>query len=214
MNAATRTSVGAMGTIFGVSAFFHGFFEVQQGNRPTGGLFIEAIGEAQRMWPHGNEPALTLIPNFLVTGIAAMLLGAAVVIWSLGFLQRRHGAAVLMGLLVASLLTGGGMAQILFFPWFWLVGFRIQGALPWWRRVLSPRGRQRLGRLWAPSLALAAGMMALALEIAVTGYLPGVRDDDGVLSVMMICLVGVLVLLPLVAAAGFARDIDQRTAGD
>lgn len=208
MNAATRISVATIGTIFGVSSFFHGFFEVQQGNRPTGGLYIEAIGEVQRMWPHGNEPAFTLIPNFLVTGIVAMLFGLAIVVWSLGFVHKRHGAAFLMGLFVASLLTGGGVAQIIFFPWLWLVAARIRGPLSWWRKVLTPKVRRSLGRWWPLSLVLTAGMLALALEIAITGFVPGVRDTDTALSVMMICLVGVLILLPVVAVAGFARDLD------
>ena len=58
----------------------HGFFEILQGNVSTPSLFISAIGESQKMWPHGNEPAFTLIPNFLVTGIAEMLVGLAIVV--------------------------------------------------------------------------------------------------------------------------------------
>ena len=53
-----------LGTIFGISGMSHGLFEILQGNVPTGGLFISAIGEAHKMWPHGNELAFTLIPNF------------------------------------------------------------------------------------------------------------------------------------------------------
>jgi hypothetical protein len=56
----------------------HGLFEILQGNNSTNGLFIAAIGDSQKMWTHGNEPAFTLIPNFLLTGIAAMLVGLAV----------------------------------------------------------------------------------------------------------------------------------------
>jgi hypothetical protein len=43
------------------------------------------------MWPHGNEPAFTLIPNFLVTGIAAMIVGLIVIVWSLFFVQKQRG---------------------------------------------------------------------------------------------------------------------------
>ena len=75
MNNATRTNVAVLGTIFGISGMSHGFFETLQGNVPTDGLFIFAIGAAQKMWPHGDEPAFTLIPNFLLTGIAAMIVG-------------------------------------------------------------------------------------------------------------------------------------------
>ncbi len=68
MNKATRINVATLGTIFGISGINHGFFETLQGNVPTPGLFIFAIGEAQKMWLHGDEPAFTIIPNFLLTG--------------------------------------------------------------------------------------------------------------------------------------------------
>lgn len=80
MNRATRITVATLGIVFAVSGLSHGFFEVLQGNTPTEGMFISAIGEAHRMWPHGNEYAFTLIPNFLVTGIVAMLIGLLIII--------------------------------------------------------------------------------------------------------------------------------------
>ena len=48
----------------------HGFF--CRCNTPTGGLVIDAIGEAYRMWLHGNEPALPY-PQFSAIGVAAMV---------------------------------------------------------------------------------------------------------------------------------------------
>jgi len=67
LNKATRANVAVLGVVFGLSGMSHGFFEALQGNKPTGGMFIAAIGEAHRMWPHGSEPAFTLIPNFCET---------------------------------------------------------------------------------------------------------------------------------------------------
>ena len=72
----------------------HGFFEVLQGNTPTEGMLIQAIGEAHQMWRYGGEEAFTIVPNFLVTGILAMLVGLAVIVWSLGFVH-------LIGLFIA-----------------------------------------------------------------------------------------------------------------
>lgn len=88
VNRAIQTIVATLGVIFGIGGMGHGFFEVLQGNTVTNGYVIEAIGEANRMWPHGNEPAFTIIPNFLITGIAAMLVGVAVIIWSAGFMHK------------------------------------------------------------------------------------------------------------------------------
>jgi hypothetical protein len=47
----TRVTVTTIGVIFGLAGFNHGFFEFLQGNTPTDGLIIQALGEAQRFWP-------------------------------------------------------------------------------------------------------------------------------------------------------------------
>jgi len=211
MNRATRTIVATLGTIFGVSGMSHGFFEVLQGNVPTGGFFISAIGEAQRMWPHGNEYALTLIPNFLITGIAAMLVGLAIIVWSLGFVHKKNGSTILLLLFVLLLLVGGGVAQLLFFPWIWLVSTRINKPLAWWRRILPIKIQAPLGRLWLWSLIISSALLIFVLEIAVTGFVPAVDDPETVLSIMLICLALEAVFLPLTFIAGFARDIAKST---
>lgn len=158
---------------------WHGFFEVLQGNVATDGLFIEAIGEAQRMWSHGNEPAFTLIPNFLVTGIAAMIVGLIVIVWSLFFVQKQRGPTVFLLLFILLLLVGGGVAQILFFPFIWLVSTRINKPLTWWKKVLPPKIRRPLGKLWPWSLVVASTALVFALEIAITGFARCERSGDG-----------------------------------
>ena len=125
MNEATRTNVATLGTILGISGICHGFFEGLQGPIPTSGFIISAIGDAQKMWPHGNEPAFTLIPNFLISGIAAMVVGFAIIVWSLGFVHKKFGPTIFLLLFILLLLVGGGIAQIIFFPFIWLVSTRI-----------------------------------------------------------------------------------------
>ena len=66
----TMTSI--LGVICGLSGFEHGFFEMLQGNIVPKSQMINAIGEANRFWQYGTEPAFTIIPNFFVTGILAM----------------------------------------------------------------------------------------------------------------------------------------------
>jgi hypothetical protein len=207
MNRATRINVAALGVIFAISGMTHGFFEILQGSVPTDGLFIFAIGEAQKMWPHGDEAAFTLIPNFLLTGLAAMTVGLALIVWSLAFVQRKNGPAVLLLLFILLLLVGGGVAQVLFFPFLWLVSTRIRQPLAWWRRVLPPRVQEQLAGLWPASLVLSTGLLAFALVIATTGFVPGVRDPDTALAVMLVCLGLEVIAFPLTFVSGFAHDI-------
>lgn len=214
MNKATRITVATLGTIFGISGMNHGFFETLQGNIPTQGMFIPAIGEAQRMWPHGSEYAFTLIPNFLMTGLAAMLIGLAIVIWSIGFVHKKNGPAVLLILFVLLLLAGGGVAQVLFFPWVCLVATQINAPLTWWRKHLSPRVQSPLSKMWIWCLLIISALLVFALVVAVTGYLPGVNDPDAVLMTMGLCLLIVLAGMPLTFISGFAYDIVANPAGE
>src|SRR5512139_2192680 len=154
MNKATRINVATLGTIFGISGMSHGFFEALQGNVPTGGLFIYAIGEAQKMWPHGNEPALTFLPTFLLAGITSMIVGLSLIVWSLCFVHKKNGPTVFLILFIVLLLVGGGVAQVLFFPFIWLVSTRIRQPLAWWRRVLSVKVQESLARLWPWTLVI------------------------------------------------------------
>ena len=68
-----------IGTICGLSGLEHGCFEILQGNivpvihSVSGRPMIYAIGDANRFWAYGFEYAYTIIPNYLITGILAML---------------------------------------------------------------------------------------------------------------------------------------------
>jgi hypothetical protein len=216
MNKATRTFTMVFGIIFGVSGISHGLFEALQGNVPTEGVFISAVGEAHRMWPHGAEPALTLIPNFLAAGIVSIVVGVALIAWSIAGVHKPKGSTVFLILFLVLLFTGGGVAQVLFFPIFWLVSTRIIGSLSWWEKAIPRAARGALSRVWSVALALAAGLMSATLFIAFTGYVPLIDDPETVLSVMLFCLFAVMVLLPLIIVSGFAKDLADRkdaTAG-
>lgn len=109
---ATRVIATTLGVFFGLfSGVNHGFWEILQGNTPTNGPFIHAIGEAQRFWPLGTEDAFTLPPTFTLTGIASIIVGVAIIIWSIWFLPRRHGRTVFLGLFILSFLVGAASGR-------------------------------------------------------------------------------------------------------
>ncbi len=138
MNRATRINVVVIGIIFAIGGMSHGFFETLQGNTPTNGLIINAIG-AGNSWTRlteGGEPAFTIIPNFLLTGILAMLVGVAIMIWSVGFVHKPHGPLVFLLLFVLLFLVGGGIGQVAFFIPAWLVATRIHKPLRWWQNLM------------------------------------------------------------------------------
>lgn len=112
-----RVAATVLGVYAGLVGAAHGYYEIRQGNAGTGGLAIEAIGgscDAESTW-HACLPAITLIPNFLLTGVLVVMLAAIIIVWATAFVHRhRHGGRILIGLAVALLLVGGG-----FFPPFY-----------------------------------------------------------------------------------------------
>ena len=164
------------------------------------------------MWPHGNEPAFTLIPNFLMTGIAAMIVGLAIIFWSIAFVHKKNGSIVFILLFVLLIMVGGDVAQILFFPFIWLVSTRINQPLAWWQKNLQIKIQGLLAKLWPWSLVISSGLLVFVLEIATTGFVPAVNDTEIVLSIMLSCLGMEVMTLPWTFVAGFAHDISLRSA--
>lgn len=209
INRATLVIVATLGVIFAIGGFGHGFFEALQGYTPTGGLVIDAIGETHRMWAHGNEPAFTVIPNFLVTGIAAMAVSLAVIVWCAGFLHKKSGPLVFLSLFILLFLVGGGIGQVLFFTILWAFATRIRKPLAWWRKVFPAGLRGVLAKAWLPCLTISSLLILYALQIAIFGWVPGISSPDTISLVMVSALGAGLVFLILAFISGFAYDIEQ-----
>jgi hypothetical protein len=205
-----RAVAAALGVCVGVSGLDHGFFEALQGNTATPGLLVKAIGPDQRMWIHGTEDAFTLVPNFLATGILSMIVGLLVIVWSIGFVHRPTGSRILLLLGMLMFLVGGGIGMLLFLLFGWATARGIHRPAAWWRSVLptgTPKPRSRIRRAL---VALSLALYAFALQIAVTGYVPGVSDSELALYLCWSALLATLAVLALARAA--TEDGDRAVA--
>ena len=209
---ATRIIVSTIGVILGLAGLDHGFFEILQGNIPTNGLIIQAIGEANRMWLHGTEEAFTILPNFLLTGILAVIVSLAIIVWSVGFIHTKHGATVFGLLFVLLFLVGGGIAaQIMIAPVTWLVATRIHKPLTWWRKVLPKGLLPVLTKLWLFALTIGTFSFLIGLFIAITGYVPGENDPERILGICWsFIFLGGSGMFLLTFVSGFAHDIYKK----
>jgi hypothetical protein len=205
---ATRIIATTVGVLIGLfSGVNHGIFEILQGNTPTDGLVIQAIGEAQRFWPLGTEEAFTIIPNFMVTGIVSIIVGLAIVIWSVLFLSRRHGRTVFLGLFIISFLVGGGIGQVAFFIPAWAFATRMDKPLDWWRKVLPRSTWMFLSRFWVVALILATIALLFGLEMAVFGYFPGLTDPGSIQDIAMLFVLSAAILYIVSFVAGFGHEL-------
>lgn len=205
---ATQITATTIGVFFGLfSSINHGIFEVLQGNQPTGSLVFNAIGEAQRFWPEGTEPAFSIIPNLRVTGILAILAGIAIIIWSIWFLPSKHGRTVYLGLFLFSFLVGGGIGQAFFFLPAWVFSTRMGKPLHWWKKTLPRQTWPFLTRFYGVALTLATLSMLIALEMAIFGYFPGMTDLEKLTDTNMIFVFGAVVLYVMAFIAGFGKEL-------
>ncbi|MFN2120981.1 MAG: hypothetical protein ACK2T0_11350 [Anaerolineales bacterium] len=204
---ATRLIATTIGVIFGFSGINHGIFEFVQGNVPTNGPLIHAIGEAQRFWPLGTEDAFTLAPTFRIAGALSILVGVAIVIWSVWFLPTRQGRRVFLGLFILLFLVGGGIGQVVFFVPAWAFATRIDKPLTWWKRVLPRAWWPFLSRLWVILLVLSTISILVGLEIAIFGYVPWTAVPDSVQNTGLAFVFASAVLNIMAFIAGFGHDL-------
>ena len=144
-----------------------------------------------------------------------MIVSLTIMIWSVGFVHKKNGPLVFLLLFILLFLVGGGIGQIVFFTLTWAVSTRINKPLTWWRKVLPESVRKVLSKLWSWSLIAGSLLIVMALEIAITGFVPGVNDPDLILIIMLTALGAGLGILLLTFVAGFAHDIERQanTAG-
>jgi hypothetical protein len=111
MRKASRITASVLGLFAGGASIEHGIYEILRGNLRPEGLMINSMGppcQPEAVW-HRCEPAMTILPSFLFTGILAVAIGVFFILWSLAFVQRKGGGLVLILSSIPMLLFGGGI---------------------------------------------------------------------------------------------------------
>jgi len=120
-NQSTRTSrvaASVIGIIAGFIGAKHGYYEILQRNKPLNGILFDAVSGTSfsnlptSQW--SGWPAVTLIQNFLITGIFAIFVAVVVMVWAAFFVQRKNGGQTLILLSILMFLVGGGFIPPLF----------------------------------------------------------------------------------------------------
>jgi hypothetical protein len=201
---ATRITVAVLGTLVGLAGVEHGIGEILQGRVEPEKLFIMSWPDAAAMEILSGEPALTMIPDLLVTGVLAVVAGLAVAAWSIWFAYRHHGGLVLIGLSLLLLLVGGGIAPPVMGVVVGAVATRIHTAP---RRPVGRTGRTGAG-LWPWFLAAAvAGHLVLVPGMPIASL-------AGVASEAMVIGLAAFAFANLGLALWAARAHDRLQAAD
>lgn len=206
MRNALRLLGASFGTAAALAGIEHGYFEILQGNVAPENALIFSMGapcEPELMW-HACEPALTIMPNFLITGILAIAISVVMLIWSIAFVQRKRGGIVLMLLCIPLLLFGGGIIPPVIAFIGGLVATRIHTPLSWWRARFSGSVGRVLARLWAFPLVI------FMLWTLGGQWIAGHYFNTFLLNNAWIIIPLVLVPLLLAVFSGFAVEVQRK----
>jgi hypothetical protein len=158
----TRVVVAAFGIFAGITGIIAGVFEILQGDIPTEGIVISYIGYDYSIADDFTYFAVTIIPNFLVTGIFAVILSSLFLIWSVGFVHKPNGVKMLFLLAVLQMLVGGGWVIDLSLMTC-ILATRINQPLNWWRANLPSKLQKWLSNLLPISL-ICYSIIALSMN--------------------------------------------------
>ncbi len=208
MNKATKTNTALLGAITGLAGIEHGVGEILQGSAAPESWMILSWPGSAAMKVVSGEPAMTVVPNLLATGILAVLFSLAFLAWATLAGKRRYYGPVLMLLCIPMLLCGAGFGP----P---LLGLIIGGAATMNSAQAAEANRRKprrggpgrlAGRLWPWSLgACLAAWLAMLPGMPLLYHFWGIENMDLMLATML----AMFALLFLTIATGAARDRQQ-----
>jgi hypothetical protein len=204
MKTAISTVVSKLGLLAGLAGIEHGIGEVLQGNVATEGLRIVAWPGWELFRILAGEPAMTVIPNFLVTGIVAILVSLAYIACVTVLAGRKNSGPALILLAVAMLLTGAGYGSAILAFIVGLVATGLKVRETGRRTILPAVVRQASGKLWPA--AYKACIVAWLLLMPGTIILACVFGTDNVIPAVPVFILAAFGTLLIAVFTGFVYD--------
>jgi hypothetical protein len=151
----------------GFGGLIHGIGESLQGNVAPDSMFFESWTQGPIYDHMGGDPAMSLIPNLLLTGILAIVVALIAMVWSAAFVQRKRGGLVLIVLMIVLLLVGGGVGPIVVGVLAGVAGLGIDTPHTFWRERLASPVRRGLAALWPLlfAISLLSGLMLFVVAL-------------------------------------------------
>ncbi len=203
MKNATKATVSAMSAFVALAGIEHGVGEILQGSVRPDGIMI-ASWRDPAFDVLAGEPAMTLIPNLLASGILSILVSLVFLMWGALFIHRKHGGLVLILLSVILLLVGGGFAPPVLGIILGAVGTKVNSTWAHWSTRRPGWSRRLLGSAWG--WLLGASMAAFLITfpgLILIEHFAGLSNPELIATILPLFALGFLLLAIF---SGFARD--------
>jgi len=204
---AIKATVSTFGALAGLMGIEHGIGETLQGNTAPSGIMILSWPESEFFRILAGEPAMTIVPNLLVTGILAILLSLAYLIWTILMVHRKNGGLVLILLSIAMLLVGAGFGPPLLGIIIGAAATRINRPLTGWRAHRSSGFLRTLGKSWPWTFSVCILAWLYLFPVStILAYYFGVNDPYLVSGLIFFAFGSLLVTI----LSGFTHDFEMQ----
>ena len=203
MRHTTHRMVQTFGALMGLAGLEHGIGEILQGRVAPSGLMILSWPGSDFFRSLGGEPALTIVPDLLWTGILAVVFSLGFGLWALAFSDRRLSGSALTVMAVGMLLCGGGIFPPILGMLIALLAARIQKPLRENRERMSRQRLEWVAGFW-PWLfgACLAAWLALCPGLSLLAYYLNLESP----SLTVVTIVMVLATSTATVVLGLLRD--------
>ena len=203
MNRATTLLYSTLGILAGIMGIEHGIGEVLEGYRPTESVFILSWPGSEFFEIMAGEPAMTIVPNYLITGLLAILFSCVFLVVLTKPSLDGKAITILFVVLILMLLVGGGFGPPILGTIAALIALKRNSPLKRWSKLPS-KLHDVLGMLWPWSFGLCLlGWLMLFPGAALITFFTGM--DDALLMVIPILIA--FGFIPITLLLGFSRDI-------
>lgn len=107
-DSATLVTVRVLGLLAALNGIDHGVGAITQGPGAPAQLVYESWGHVDAFDPLNGEPALTVIPDLLVSGLVTVVVSVALGAWLTLRPAHRRSGPITLALALVLLLVGGG----------------------------------------------------------------------------------------------------------
>lgn len=206
MNKATTALFLTLGILAGIMGIEHGIGEVLEGYRPTESIYILSWPNSTFFAIMAGEPAMTIIPNYLVTGLLAIFFSCLFLVVLVKSSLNGKTLTILFALLILMLLTGGGFGPPILGIIAVLIACKRHSPLRTWSK-LPPKFHSVLSRLWPWSFGLCLiGWLMMFPGAALIVFFTGMDHE----LLMIIPILIAFTFIPITLLLGFSRDILKR----
>jgi lysylphosphatidylglycerol synthetase-like protein (DUF2156 family) len=203
MKSASRISISAFGIIVSIAGIEHGIGEILQGNHAPAGVMIESWPGSPFFRMLAGEPAMTIIPNLLATGILAILTTLLFLLLSTVWNHKKMAGWMMILSAIAMLLTGAGMCPPIIVIILSVAILIMNTPSRKKHPRQSSRFQQFLARLWPGTLIISlVSWLMIFLGLPLLDYYGDVNDPI-VVAVLVFLALGTLLM-----TLNFARARD------